>query len=74
MNEKNKYAIYDDNSKNATSQKGSSVEAVKDETSLTFEDSLSITSADNNKYLYVIGLDDNGNVVGFGKVKITGVV
>ena len=69
-----KYAIYDDNSKNATSQKGSSVEAVETETSLTFEDSPSITSTDNNKYLYVIGLDDNGNVVGFGKVQITGVV
>ena len=68
-----KYAIYDDNLKNATSQKGSSVEAVQDETSLTFEDSPSITSTDNNKYLYVIGLDDNGNVVGFGKVQITGV-
>ena len=70
-----KYAIHDDDTKTATSSlKGSSVEAVQTETSLTFEDSPSITSANNNKYLYVIGLDDNGNVVGFGKVQITGVV
>lgn len=70
-----KYVVYDDDTKTVTSSlQGSSVEAVQTETSLTFEDSPSITSADNNKYLYVIGLDDNGNVVGFGKVQIIGVV
>ena len=67
-----KYVVADSN-QSTSSEKGISVKALEEELSLTFEDNPTITNAENNKYLVVIGLDDNGNVVGFGSVEITGV-